>query len=232
MSNIKYAMVIDQRRCIGCHTCAVACKSENNMPNGATMWLNRVITEGSTVTDLPTGIPVDNMCDMNDYNRVNGTVRMDFLTRACQHCTDAPCAAACMYGATTILENGIVNVDTTKCIGCLLCMDACPYENGTMRVYIKDPAFTTDTNFGNQDVYPTLNKTVKKCSFCSHRKLAEGEKPFCVDHCPGKARYFGNINDMNSDVYKLTHGSRKVRQPFETKPGYEKPASSVYFLEP
>lgn len=229
----RYVMVIDQRRCIGCHTCAVACKSENNMPNGATLWLNTVITEGSDITDLPVGIPLDNMCEMPDYDRVTGTVRMDFLTRACQHCTDAPCVTACNYNATYLTDGGIVEQDTTRCVGCLLCMDACPYPMGTMRVFMKTAEFTTDTNFGNQDVYPSIQSTVKKCTFCNHLDLAGGEKPFCINHCPGRARYFGDINDTASEVYRLVNSSgRKVRQPFGTKPGYEKPESAVYFLEP
>lgn len=252
MSDIKYAMVIDQRRCIGCHTCAIACKSENNMPNGAEKVLLKVITENSTQTDLPVGTALTGGCTMDMFNMTDGTIpRLDFLTRSCQHCTDAPCVKVCPTGATFQRADGIVNQDTRICIGCMKCMQACPYETSTMRVYLGESVdFTTDMSgemfpadsgtmssayggaftSGSQDIYPSRAQSVKKCTFCAQR-VDEGEEPFCIGHCPARARYFGNINDTSSEVYQLLNSGRTVREAvFTTRDGFNKPKSSVYFL--
>lgn len=199
--NTRYAMVIDQRRCVGCHSCVIACKSENNMPDGKS--LNLVITEGSTEVDNPVATtPYTDRCTMAAFTRQTGSPRNDFITRACQHCADAPCVKACPFNATHQREDGIVTMDIDKCIGCEACMTACPYGYGSMRVLIKDPKFTTGFDLGDQQADKTKNNTVKKCTFCAHR-LKKGEKPFCVEICPARARSFGDINNTGSDVYRL-----------------------------
>ncbi len=238
MSNVKYVMVIDQRRCIGCHTCAVACKSENNLPNGADQYLVSVVTEGADYIDVPVGDKMNDTCTMDTYMRQgDNALRMDYLTLSCQHCKDAPCVKVCPMGATTQKENGIVDQNTNFCIGCTECIKACPYE-GKMRITMGyTTEFSVHFTSGSQDIYPTRPLTVKKCTFCSHRidntELPERDrKPFCVDHCPGRARFFGNINDTNSEVYKLLHSGRKVKvRPFPTKNGSTPNEPSVYFLE-
>ncbi len=239
MSTARYVMVIDQRRCIGCHTCAIACKSENNMPNGAAESLNTVITENSSLIDVPSGNQLGETCTMDTYmRRDTNTLKLNFLTRSCQHCVDAPCVKACPVNATFQHENGIVDQDTNKCIGCMECMKACPFPMGTMRVPMGfKPEFPVDFTSGSQDIYPTRPQTVKKCTFCNHRLTNENleeryRKPFCVDHCPGRARFFGNINDTESEVYKLLHSGRKIKQhAFATRDGSTPNESSVYFLE-
>src|SRR3990172_10906926 len=99
-------MVVDLKRCIGCHACAVACKLENATPPGV-FW-TRVLEVETCKYPL---------------------AKRSFVPVLCNHCQDAPCLRACPSGATTQPESdGIVLVDSNLCIGCKACVEACPYE--------------------------------------------------------------------------------------------------------
>lgn len=105
-SKVQYAMVIDTRRCIGCHACTVACKSENDVPLGE----NRCWVEYTEKGAFP-------------------LVDRSFLPRLCNHCSEPNCVDVCPTGATYKQEeDGIVVVDAALCIGCKYCVQACPYD--------------------------------------------------------------------------------------------------------
>lgn len=108
----RLSIVINMARCIGCQTCANACKMSNNIPMGM-LW-NRVVTEGSDVIDAAVG----------EYPNLSKS----WIPIACQHCEDAPCQKVCPTGATHTDEEGRVLVDYDRCIGCRMCMAACPYN--------------------------------------------------------------------------------------------------------
>jgi tetrathionate reductase subunit B len=101
----KYAMVIDQSRCIGCMACIVACKRENNVPEGVFRTRVLEMTEG-TFPDL----------------------RTHFRSELCNHCDFAPCADQCPTGASYKAPDGTVQIDKKKCVGCKACLAACPYD--------------------------------------------------------------------------------------------------------
>lgn len=107
----RYGMLIDLKRCIGCHTCSLACKVENRTPLGID-WL-RVITIGGNHLDTPSGVYPD--------------VAMHWVPAACMHCQNAPCEQACPTLAITRRADGIVLIDREKCNGCQDCLSACPY---------------------------------------------------------------------------------------------------------
>jgi Fe-S-cluster-containing dehydrogenase component len=107
----RYGLVIDLERCIGCHTCTIACKLENNLENGS--WI-RVNTIGGGSQDTPQG--------------KHPKLRMHFLPVLCMHCDQAPCRDACPLEAIIKREDGIVLVDEEKCDGCQACLPACPYD--------------------------------------------------------------------------------------------------------
>ena len=106
MAEKKFGMVVDLRRCIGCHACRVACKSENNVPLGVFR---------SWVKDMEKGI----------YPNVS----RHYLPRLCNHCENAPCVKVCPVGASYHSEDGVVRIDYEKCIGCKYCIAACPYDS-------------------------------------------------------------------------------------------------------
>ncbi len=102
----QYGMLIDTRRCIGCHTCSIACKSEFDVPLGVTRsWVE--YTEKGTYPN----------------------VSRHFLPRLCNHCRHPQCVDVCPTGATyKRKQDGIVVVDSGQCIGCKYCIQACPYD--------------------------------------------------------------------------------------------------------
>lgn len=209
MARKHLAMIIDTKRCFGCHTCALACKAENNVPDDVA-W-NRVVTVGGDQMDTPCG--------------TFPNVEMSFLTVACQHCEEPPCVPVCPTGATYKREeDGVVVIDYDKCIGCGACVEACPYEGVRTRIP-EEATRSHGFDVGDRDVQRQQPMTVSKCTFCSHR-LARGEKPACIDVCPARARAFGDLNDPESDASKALEGreSFTLRPEAGTKP-------SVYFTK-
>jgi Fe-S-cluster-containing dehydrogenase component/formate-dependent nitrite reductase membrane component NrfD len=101
----KWVKVLDQTRCIGCHACTTACKSENLVPLG----VNRTYVKAVEVGTFP-------------------QVQRSFQVTRCNQCEDAPCVAACPTSAMYRRPDGIVDFDKSVCIGCKACMAACPYD--------------------------------------------------------------------------------------------------------
>jgi Fe-S-cluster-containing dehydrogenase component/formate-dependent nitrite reductase membrane component NrfD len=112
---MRYGFVIDQRKCIGCHACTVACKEENQVPLGVNRTWVKYIEKG-TFPDT----------------------RRYFSVMRCNHCDNAPCVTICPTVALYRRPDGIVDLDGDRCIGCKSCMQACPYD----ALYI-DPATQT-----------------------------------------------------------------------------------------
>ena len=104
-SGQRWVKVLDQSRCIGCHACTTACKSENEVPLGVT----RTFVKSVDIGIFP-------------------TARRAFQVTRCNQCEDAPCVAACPTQAMYRREDGIVDFDKRICIGCKACMAACPYD--------------------------------------------------------------------------------------------------------
>ena len=181
----RFAMVIDLKTCIGCHACSVACKVNNDLP--VDLWYNRVLTDGGAYMDTASGTYP------NDVHR-------EHIPMTCQHCSNAPCAAVCPTGATAIQDNGVVSVDAETCIGCGSCIEACPYD---VRTLIKEePKFVMDFALGDWDAPEHKAGVVEKCTFCQNR-VERGDVPACMDLCLGRARFWGDIDDPNSEVSKL-----------------------------
>ena len=208
MTKKRLGMVIDQKRCIGCHACAMACKVENNLPDNN--WWNRVLTDNSKEMDTPTG--------------KSPNISMSYVTLACQHCENPPCVEACPVGATYKREkDGVVIQDIEKCIGDRSCIDACPYEG--VRVFNwEKPRYQVDYAVGDADAPLHLEQTVEKCTLCVHR-LDKGLKPACIEVCTARARHFGDFNEPESKVSKLL----KSNDYFQLMPE-EKTGPSIYFL--
>jgi Fe-S-cluster-containing dehydrogenase component len=102
----NYGFLIDQSKCIGCHACSTACKSENQVPLGVyRTWVKYV----------ETGAYPD--------------VRRRFQVTRCNHCANPPCVRICPVSAMYQRDDGIVEFDPSICIGCKSCMQACPYDS-------------------------------------------------------------------------------------------------------
>ncbi len=102
---MKFGFVIDNRKCIGCHACTTACKSEHDVPVGVFRTWVKQVEKG-----------------------VFPHTRRLFSVMRCNHCTDAPCVDICPVEALYTRPDGIVDFDKNRCIGCKSCMQACPYD--------------------------------------------------------------------------------------------------------
>ena len=180
----RYAIAIDQTRCIGCQTCSNACKMQNNVPMGM-LW-TRTLTEGCDVMDGAQG-------EFPNLSR-------DYLPLSCQHCENPACQKVCPTGATYKDDKGRVEIDYEKCIGCRMCMAACPYN---VRVFNwGDPHRDPDFNYGDKDVPVRSKGVMEKCTLCKER-TDRGQKPMCVVCCPTHARVFGDLDDPQSEIAQL-----------------------------
>lgn len=101
----KPAMIIDVNRCMGCHSCVIACKEQNHTPEGYFNTRIKTVEQGS----FP-----------NTWNT--------YTPEQCHQCNDAPCVDSCTAEASIQLGSGVVVVDWEKCVGDGACVDACPYN--------------------------------------------------------------------------------------------------------
>ncbi len=182
----KFAFVVDITRCIGCGSCCVADKNEYKVPDGNyRTWVERYIIDDhdNVYVDAPKG-------GLNGYTEprkdVANPVRDTFfVAKLCNMCEKPSCVQVCPVGATFQTEDGFILVDRKRCVGCSYCLQACPYS----------------VRFINPET-----KTAEKCTWCYHR-VRKGLLPACVNVCPVQTRKFGDLNDKNSEVYKI------MRQP-------------------
>jgi len=178
---MRYGMVIDLNRCIGCHACTAACKVKNATPPG--VFYTKVLQE-----------------EIGRYPKV----RLSFKPILCMHCDDPACVEVCPTGASQKLENGVVVVDQEKCIGCRYCMVACPYNARSFNFedaaeYFPGKGYTPYELTRNKE---HITGVVGKCDFCIDR-VEEGKDPACVQACVSGARIFGDLDDPNSEISKL-----------------------------
>lgn len=200
----RWAMLLDLRKCVGCHACTIACISENKLPPRMKYRPVFEYEEGS-------------------YPKPSRT----FLPRPCMQCDKPPCVTACpvkgpdgaTWKETRGIGTGIVPVNYAKCIGCSKCVPACPYGARTMdegkfhgegtpaiQKYETMPAF----EYGNATPRVKDNSPIgnaRKCHFCIHR-LANGMLPQCITTCIGRAGYFGDESDPQSLIAQVKKANK------------------------
>ena len=159
----RWVMVIDLARCDGCDKCVEACREHHGIPSDQE-WIRIYKMQDSSET-APYWFP-----------------------KPCFHCDNPPCAKVCPVGATFKRTDGLVLIDTERCIGCRFCMAACPYSSRVFNWKRPDPDVPV------HDGVPRRMGTVEKCDFCVG-SIAEGELPHCVSTCTLGATYFGDANE-------------------------------------
>jgi anaerobic dimethyl sulfoxide reductase subunit B (iron-sulfur subunit) len=177
----QYAFFFDASACSGCKACQVACKDRNNLETGL-LW-RRVYEVAGGGWEKRGGVWVPSVVAYN-------------ISMACNHCEKPPCALSCPVNAIGKREDGIVFIETWRCIGCRYCEWACPYT--AIR-------FDASTN------------TVSKCNFCFDAVDA-GAPPACVAACPMRALDFGDLDALRKkygDVNRIF----PLPDPEEAGPG-------------
>ena len=176
---MTYGMLIDLKKCVGCHACAVACKEAHGTPPAVMRSHVERAFEGTYPQAVKHVVPM-----------------------LCMHCENAPCIAACaVEGATYKRDDGIVMIDKEKFIGCKACITACPYA---ARYYVESEGgyFGSELNEYEALMYPTMPKgSVDKCTFCVERiDAGKGEVQACVAACPAGARVFGDLEELKKQA--------------------------------
>jgi formate dehydrogenase beta subunit len=167
----KVAKLIDVTSCIGCKACEVACMEWNGLPFGETTFDNTYQTMPETRWNYW------NLIKFNEQPTDDGGLMWLMRKDQCMHCADPGCLAACPAdGAIVQYQNGIVDFQQDKCIGCQLCASGCPFNV---------PKFNPST------------KKVYKCTLCSDR-VGQGLEPACIKACPTGCLHFGTKDDMTA----------------------------------
>ena len=205
----KFVMVIDLSRCKNLKKCQEACNHAHDLNPGEN-WI-KVDPMQSSEHTAPYWEPT-----------------------TCMHCDEPPCVKVCPVDATFKREDGIVLIDSDRCIGCRFCMAACPYST---RVFNwGEPELSPEVAsqpYSCETSIPQKKGTVSKCDFCADM-TREGMLPHCVSACPNGTFFYGDLNEDTvsngaetfrfSDLIKDKSGYR-LMEDLGTKP-------SVYYLPP
>ena len=206
-----WAMVVDTDRCTGCEACVVACHAENNIPTvgddqasrGRAMHWIRV--ERYWEGEFP-------------------DARLRFQPVLCQQCESAPCEPVCPTYASYHTADGLNAQVYNRCIGTRFCANACPYNVRFFNFF--NPVWPKPLHLQlNPDVSVRSVGMMEKCTFCvqrirageeqaevEKRDVKDGEiKPACVQSCAPMAMVFGDLNDPNSEVSRLSKSGRSVK---------------------
>lgn len=194
---MRYGMVIDIDRCVGCHACVISCKAEWEVPTRYDRnWVHRL-----------------------GPSQTSHGLAYTYYPGLCNHCETPPCVPVCpadrvemlmqdaKSGETRTMEvaatwkdpfNGTVQIDYERCIGCGACRDACPYNARYINTELAD-----ENSLGKAD----------KCTYCMPR-VAAGLEPACVQTCLANARIFGDLDDPKSQVAQYVQkGARGLTSP-------------------
>ncbi|MHB1105366.1 MAG: 4Fe-4S dicluster domain-containing protein [Lutibacter sp.] len=195
----KWGMIINTKKCVGCHACTISCIAENKLPPGV---VYRPVIEVQS-GEFP-------------------NVQLQYFPRPCMQCEEPPCVDVCPVEATWKREDGITTIDYDKCIGCRYCITACPYGARTSdfgHFYTDNtPEIQPYEKLSNHEYGKEWNRenhgspigNARKCNYCVHR-LDEGELPACVTTCIGRANYFGDLNDPNSLVSEMSRKTNQIK---------------------
>jgi molybdopterin-containing oxidoreductase family iron-sulfur binding subunit len=204
-------MVIDLDLCTGCEACVVACHAENNI---------RIAGDDQAAR----GRSVNWIRVERYFEGEFPDIRARFMPVLCQQCDEAPCEPVCPVFATYHSEDGLNAQVYNRCIGTRYCANNCPY---TVRFFnFNDPVWHQPLqNAWNPEVSVRSKGVMEKCTFCvqrirnaemaahdENRPLHDGDVvPACVQSCPTRAMWFGDMADPSSNVARLARSERATR---------------------
>lgn len=205
----KFVMVIDLSRCKNLKKCQQACNHVHHVHPGQN-WI-KVYSMQEAEHTAPYWQPT-----------------------TCMHCDEPPCVKVCPVDATFKRKDGIVLIDSDRCVGCRFCMAACPYSTRVFNWEEPDiPLEIAQKAYDCESSTPQKKGTVGKCDFCPDA-VRKGELPHCVSSCPNGVFFFGDLIEDS-----VTNGAETFRfsELIKDKAGYRlmedlgtKP--SVYYLPP
>ncbi len=232
LEGVLMGYALNIKKCIGCRRCVKACVEENNQSRGGEQeieWIRVLKLEkgGFDKEKMKQGYPDETgiqvggnayspagvVLEGEHYYQPEAVPEKDafYMPIACMQCEKPPCVKVCPVRTTYREADGPVVIDYNWCIGCRMCMNACPYW--ARRFNWSDPklpreAMNPVTHYlGNR---PRMRGVVEKCTFCLQR-TRKGRYPACVEVCPVGARKFGNLLDPDSEVSRIIDRKRVFR---------------------
>ena len=206
--NRRFVMVIDLAKCKNARKCVDACQEGHYLPKDHE-WIKVYYMQDADAT-APYWFP-----------------------KPCFHCDNPLCVSVCPVGATYKRTDGIVLVDTDRCIGCKFCMTGCPYSARVFHWKKPEVKVPEDIKYSPERAVPQKEGTVGKCVFCAD-KLRKNEMPRCAAACPMGVIYFGDILEDT-----VTNGTETVRfsELIKNRAGYRHLENlgtqpRVYYLPP
>jgi tetrathionate reductase subunit B len=179
-----WGMAIDIEKCIGCGNCVRACKSENDVPREPyyfRTWVERYRIDPQDDEHPRVDSPNGGYAGFSAEPAGRAAEKSFFVPKLCNHCAHSPCVQVCPVGATFESPDGVVLVDTQRCLGCRYCVQACPY--------------------GCRYIHPT-QRVVDKCSLCYHR-ITKGLTTACCEACPTAARQLADLRDPKDPIHEF-----------------------------
>lgn len=216
LKNVLFGYALNISKCKGYRECVKACELENNLGHDSEMQYIRVLEMDKGSMDLESG--------EHYYGNDEEVPRPGkfYLPIQCHQCEDSPCQRACPINATWREDDGVIVVDYNWCIGCRMCMNACPYW--ARRFNWNSPALSKEkinknTHYlGNR---PREKGVVEKCTFCLQR-TREGRMPACQEACPTGSRIFGNLLDPKSEIRYILENKNifRLKEELNTQPKF------------
>ncbi|HOV78577.1 MAG TPA: 4Fe-4S dicluster domain-containing protein [Bacillota bacterium] len=190
-------VLVDVTRCIGCKSCAVSCKTWNDLPSKTSTFTNNWDSPGKVTADAWT-IITSFVIEQGDQ------IKWRFVKRQCMHCNEPACESACFTHSFVKTKEGAVIYKPTElkqdyCVGCRYCMIACPFGI---------PSFQWDKAF----------PYVQKCRFCYDRMKEQGLQPACVTSCPTQTLLFGDRDKLLKEAWdRINRDQRYVKHVYGEK---------------
>jgi len=179
-----WAMIVDIEKCIGCGTCVQACKVENDVPREPgcfRTWVERYRVDPKDYEHPKVDSPDGAYNGFPDIDGPIAALKIFFVPKLCNHCAHSPCVQVCPVGATFESPDGVVLVDTQRCLGCRYCVQACPY--------------------GCRFIDPRTH-TADKCTLCYHR-ITRGLTTACCETCPTGARQLADLKNPADPIHEF-----------------------------
>ena len=207
----KWVIVIDTELCIGCSSCVMACQIENNIK----MVGKAAIEKGRSMH----WIRIEKGYNARDNKLI-------FLPIMCQHCENAPCENVCPVSASTHSPEGVNETIYNRCIGSRICMTNCPYKARKFNYLENSEIKQNEILKKNLEVTVRSRGVIEKCTMCINRiNIARHKADInnievipdgyvmtaCQQACPTGAIKFGNLNEINSEVFRIVNSGKAFR---------------------
>ena len=191
----KFGIIVNVDKCVGCHACAIACKEENRVAPG--IFYERIHREENIEKNV-----------------------ISYFRMSCMHCENPACMKVCPAKAIHRGPGGEVLVDQTKCIGCKMCLAACPYGAPQFNDKGETSYWPGKTPLAERPLEPWQKHVAGKaehCTLCSHRR-AQGLKPACVENCSTGALTLVDYENPAPEVAKRLGAARMMKAEKGTNP--------------